>query len=126
MDGVCACGRKVEGVLDRHVPACEVCRGIPDTDADEELIAAMRRVRDQGGDLKEFRKDLDRRLDEVMVESMMTLRVGVRTHDIKYYNDDNGHGLTYCGRRVYPWSVTKAGGFDCKACRKGRKKLAKS
>ena len=66
MDGVCACGRAVDHVLDRHVPSCEVCRGIPDTDAADELIEAMARVKAAGGDLTDFRRELDRRLDKVM------------------------------------------------------------
>jgi hypothetical protein len=56
------------------------------------------------------------------MESMMTLQVRKKIHDVRYYNDDNGHGLTACGVRVYPWSVTKAGPVTCKKCVKGEKK----
>lgn len=58
-------------------------------------------------------------------DSMMTLepvekagKKAGKVHDVKYYNDDNGHGLTACGLRVYPWTVTHAGLFTCKKCQK--------
>jgi len=60
------------------------------------------------------------------MESLMTLQVDEKVHDVKVYNDDNGHGLTWCGIRVYPWSVTKAGSFSCKTCKKAREAHEKS
>lgn len=60
-----------------------------------------------------------------MRESLMTLKAGSRTHHVKYYNDDNGHGLTSCGIRVYPSSVTKAGKVSCKTCNKSMAKDGK-
>lgn len=56
-----------------------------------------------------------------MMESLMTLQLSEKIHDVRYYNDDNGHGLTACGIRVYPWSVTKCGKVTCKRCTRPKK-----
>lgn len=50
-------------------------------------------------------------------KSMMTYQVNAEIHDVKLYNDDTGHGQTWCGIRVSPWHVTAAGPVTCKKCR---------
>lgn len=58
-------------------------------------------------------------------DSLMTLGDGNKAgkvHDVKYYNDDNGRGLTACGLKVYPFTVTCSGLFTCKKCQKSWRK----
>lgn len=49
-------------------------------------------------------------------ESMMVVTLEGAAHDVRYYNDDTGHGETACGKMVGPWDVTICGEFDCKPC----------
>jgi hypothetical protein len=39
------------------------------------------------------------------------------THEIMSYNDDNGYGLTRCGKRIGPWDAWLVGKVTCKECK---------
>ena len=39
-----------------------------------------------------------------------------KVHQVKYYDDDTGHGLTYCDRRIGPGDVCDPGPNECETC----------
>jgi hypothetical protein len=45
------------------------------------------------------------------------------THEAYLYNDDNGHGLTYCGMPVFPWQAEDGVTLDCARCAENKKRL---
>jgi hypothetical protein len=65
--------------------------------------------------MRENPKDWSPALEAELRESMMTVK-RAKMHDVKYYDDDTGHGLTACGLRVGPWDVTWSGQFTCIRC----------
>lgn len=45
-------------------------------------------------------------------------------HEVLYYDDDTGYGLTGCRKTIGPWDVFLDGPVDCAECLKNRERRA--
>lgn len=48
---------------------------------------------------------------------MTTVNIEGDMHEVTYYTDDTGHGLTRCGRTVLPCDATYEGDVTCRKCK---------
>lgn len=51
-------------------------------------------------------------------ETIATMTVEGVEHALELYNENNGHGLAYCGERVGPWDLgPNQGEVQCQKCK---------